>query len=333
MKVLFIGGTGTIGTECSKLCAEKGINLWLISRGNRNARIPHRGVTSVKIDITKEHSKIKQFLNQHYWDCVVDWIVFTEDHMLRDIDMLRGRTRQFIFISSTSIYQGTTSKHRITENDPVGNSINPPYAQYKLECEKLLLSEHKDTGFPATIVRPGHTYAEFTIPSNIQGLGYGIVERFLKGRKIIVHDDGLSLWTLTHSSDFARGFIGLVGLQEAIGEVFHITSSEVLSWQEIFETFRDILGVKAHYEFIPSQTIYEIDKKIGASLLGEKAKNLIFHNKKIKGFVKDYSPVVLFKEGLRRSLEWHNKNADKVYFSRSVADSLDRIINIYEGDV
>lgn len=328
MKILFIGGTGTISAACSNLCIERGMDLWLINRGHRDARV-RKEANHIKADINKEYKRILEVLSGHEWDCVVDWTVFTEEQILRDIDLFQGRTKHYVFISSTSIYRGTTAEHRLVEDDPVGNSILPPYAEHKIECENILLKEYKNNGFPVTIVRPGHSYAEFTIPTNIPGLGYGIVERIKKGQEIIVHDDGLSLWTLTHCSDFAVGLVGLLCLKECIGGIFHITSAEILTWLEIFETFQELLGIEAKFGFIPSQAIYEIDKEIGASLLGDRAKNLIFDNEKIRKFVKGYNPKISFKEGLRQSLDWHEENKDEIYYNRKVVGSVDKVIDSY----
>ncbi len=331
MKVLFIGGTGTISSYCSKLCVERGMELWLINRGTRHNRIPE-GINYIQGDINKDYGRIREDLKLHKWDCVVDWTVFTSEQVLRDIELFTGKTEQYIFISSTSIYKTTTADNKITENHPVGNLIPYRYAEDKIKCETILLKAYKDNGFPVVIVRPGHTYAEFTIPSNIPGLGYGIVERFKKRKEIIIHDNGLSLWTLTHSADFAVGFAGLIGLQESTGEIFHITNSEALSWLEIFLIFQDVIGIEAKFEFIPSQAIYKIDNYIGASLLGDKAKNLIFDNRKIKRFVPSYNPKISFREGVNTSLQWHDMNRDEIYYNKQSMERIDRIIRSHKKE-
>ena len=332
MKVLFIGGTGTISTSCSDLCIKKGMDLWIINRGNRSWRL-RKEANFIAADINNEYGKVSALLNKHKWDCVVDWVAFTPEQIQRDINLFIGKTKQYVFISSASVYKGASPGSRIKEGDQVDNAIAAPYAEHKLECEKILLSEHKKNKFPAVIVRAGHTYSEFTIPTNIWGLGYKLVERIKNGESVIVHDNGLSLWTFTHSSDFASGFSGLIGLKQASGEIFHITSPEVLTWLEIFKVFEDLLGVKAKLEFIPSRAIYEIHKDIGSSLLGDKAKNLVFDNSKIKNFVKEFNPKVLFKQGLRQALGWHDKNPDKIFSKEGVNSIVDYIIVSYRKRV
>ncbi len=312
MRVLFIGGTGVISTACSKLCAERGMDLWLLNRGNYPERMPALHHSFILADVN-DVDAVKKMLNRSEWDCVVDWTMMTPQQARRDIELFAGRTKQLIYISSTSLYRPLN--RRISEGDPVGNSIWQ-YARDKLEAERVMMVQYREEGFPVTIVRPGHTYCEFTIPTNILGLGYGLVRRIRQGKKIIVHDDGLSLWTMTHSSDFAVGLAGLIGKEEAIGETFHITSDEALTWLDIFRLYGQASRAEPELEFIPSTAICQIDPEIGASLLGDRALNRTFDNSKIKRFATDYRPQVSVVDGIRRSLKWHRENQSKVYDSR-----------------
>ncbi len=329
MKVLFIGGTGSVSATCSNLALEKGMELWLLNRGQRMHRVP-KNINFIKADINSQYQEVNKILDKHHWDCVVDWIVFTPDQAQRDIRLFREKAKHYIFISSTSVYQAPPKNHMIAENDPTGNPIWP-FAQDKLRCEHVFLKEHERNRFPVTIVRPSHTYCEFTIPTNIQGLGYGLVERLNNDQEIIVHNDGLSTWTLTHSSDFAVGLIGLIGNVDAIGEVFHITGSEALTWLKIFEIFSNHLDVTPKFVFIPSKSIYQIDKDIGQSLLGDKDKSMAFNNEKIKKFVKEYEPKISFAEGIGRSLDWHMNNTDKVFYNREALARVEKIIELYKS--
>jgi nucleoside-diphosphate-sugar epimerase len=329
MRVLFIGGTGTISTACSRLCIGRRIDLWVANRGRRNTRLAP-GARYIQLDINAPLNFIQDSLPNCIWDCVVDWTVFTPEQILRDIALFREKTKQYIFVSSASIYQGTDPGYRIKEDDPISSGIFAPYALQKAECENIVLGAFRKEGFPATVVRPGHTYAEFAIPTNIYGLGYGLVERIIQGKEIIVHDNGLSLWTLTHSNDFAGGLVGLIGLFKSIGETFHITSDEVLTWREIFQTFQELLPKEVRMVFIPSQIIYEIDRQLGAALVGDRAKNLIFDNTKIKSFVNGFHSRISFREGLKRALDWHARNQDKIYYNAKADAGVERIIAAYK---
>jgi nucleoside-diphosphate-sugar epimerase len=325
--VLFIGGTGSISGPCSHVAVSQGIDLWLVNRGNRQARLP-KGIHFFQGDINNPSNELVNFLKESSWDCVVNWLVYTPEQAKRDIKLFAGKTKQYIFISSTSVYLNPSDYRRITEKYPVGNPIWP-YAELKVRCEKIFLKGFKENRFPVTIVRPGHTYCDFTIPTNIIGLGYGLIERLLANKKIIVHDDGLSLWTLTHSEDFAEGLFGLLGINEAQGEIFHITQNRSNNWVYILETIGGYFNIDPNFIFIPSQAIIDIDGDIGASILGDKAKNLIFDNSKIKKFVPTYNPKITFEEGIVRSLKWHEENPELIYYNSEIQLKVDNIISCF----
>lgn len=323
MKVLFIGGTGAISTACSALCVEKGMDLWLLNRGNHRERMP-KGVNYIQEDINLRWAR--EILTSHQWDCVIDWTVLNTENAWRSLHLFKGKTRQFIYIDSTCVYKAPPLGHRLVETDPMQDTPIWGYTRGKLEAQRVFLLQ---SDFPLTIARLGHTYCEFTIPTNIVGLGYGLVERMRQDRKIIVHDDGRSLWTLTHSSDVAVGLVGLIGREDAIGEIFNITHNEAISWLDIFWTYADALGVEPDLEFIPSSRIYQIDYEIGSSLLGHRALSKVFDNAKIKGLVNDFDPKISFQEGIGRSIEWHDQKKDRIYYNKQSMEAVDRIIEIW----
>ena len=327
MKVLFIGGTGNISTSVSKLCVERGIDLFLLNRGNRKVNIP--GVKTIIGDISKPE-QLKDELNKHRWDCVVNWIVFTEDEIERDINLFRGKTKQYIFISSASIYQKPPSHPVITESTPL---FNPywDYSRNKIACEEKLNHAYRDENFPITIVRPSHTY-DTAIPVAIGGwTEYNIIDRMKKGQKIIVHGDGTSLWTLTHAEDFAKGFVGLIGHQQAIGHAFHITSDEILTWNQIYEAVAEAVGVEANIVHISSDFLVKCEPSLMGNLLGDKSHSAIFDNTKIKTFVPGFKAVIPFSQGIRRTLEWFEANPSRQIINKETNDMMDRIIQLYEG--
>lgn len=259
MKVLFIGGTGNISTSCSFLALEKGIELYHLNRGVTKEEIP--GVISINADIHNKEETLKA-IRDHDFDVVVDWIAFIQDDVKRDYVIFKGKVKQFIFISSASAYQKPLSDPRITESTPLANPVWE-YSQNKIACEDYLLQKYREEGFPITIVRPSHTYRNVFPVAVGDGRGYWLIDRIKNRKKIVVHGDGTSLWVLTHSEDFAKGFVGLLGNIHAIGHAFHITSDELLTWNQIYEIIADIVGMKANLIHIPSDFIMKYDSETG----------------------------------------------------------------------
>jgi nucleoside-diphosphate-sugar epimerase len=325
MKVLFIGGTGFISTAVSRLALAKGIELYHLNRGLRKADLP--GIQNVIADI-HQPDNMRAALQGLQFDVVVDWIAYTPADIERDLAHFRGRVKQFIFISSASAYQKPPAYPIITESTPLHN----PYWDYsrnKIACEERLLQAYRQEGFPVTIVRPSLTY-DSNFPIAIGGWGcYTLADRLKNGRPIIVHGDGSSLWVVTHAEDFGRGFLGLVGNQQAIGHAFHITSDEVLTWDQIYMTIADALGVEANMVHIASDFIAKVAPQLGAGLIGDKTWSAIFDNSKIKAFVPGFQAVIPFREGIRRTLAWFNADEKRRWVNNDVNDEMDRILAVY----
>ncbi len=331
MQVLFIGGSGNISASVSRLAVSRGIDLTLLNRGNRNTGID--GVKIIKADISKP-AEAQAALDDHSWDVVVNWIAFTPDEIERDIELFRGKTRQYIFISSASVYQKPMAHPIVTESTPLAN----PYWEYsrdKIACEERLNQVYRDEQFPMTIVRPSLTY-DAVIPVAIGSWeDYTIIDRIKNGKKIIVHGDGSSLWTITHSEDFAKGFIGLMGRQQAIGHAFHITSDEILNWNQIYEAVAEAAGANANMVHIPSDFICRIAVKeeqawMRGNLLGDKAVSVIFDNTKIKRFVPDFVATIPFKEGIKRTVKWFEAEPSRMKIVPENNNLMDKIIDSYE---
>ncbi len=238
MKVLFIGGSGIISSACSVLAVEQGIDLYLLNRGRTSHRPIPMGTKVLYGDI-RDRAAVAEMLADHTFDVVVDWVAFTPDHIATDLALFRGRAGQYIFISSASAYQKPPSRLPITEETPLDNPFWE-YSRNKIACEAMLTAAHHDGDFPVTIVRPSHTYDRTLLP--LHG-GYTIIDRIRRGKPLLIHGDGTSLWTLTHHRDFARAFLGLVGEPRSIGEAYHITSDEWLTWNEIARLLGEAVGV------------------------------------------------------------------------------------------
>lgn len=304
MKVLFIGGTGLISQAVSRLAVERGIELYLFNRGERSSLVPD-GAHVIQGNI-RDKEQAAEALKGYDFDVVVDWIAFTPEHVQTDIELFAGKTRQYIYISSASAYQKPQRNYLITEETPLVN----PYWQYsrdKIASEQLLLEAYAASGFPVTIVRPSHTYGDTAIPAALTSWSHpwSLVERIRKGQPIVIHGDGTSLWTLTHNSDFAKGFVGLLGHPEAIGEAVHITSDEVLNWNQIYAAIGEAAGrepkvVHMSTDFIAAHT----PPGTADGLIGDQAVSSVFDNSKIKRLVPDYQATVPFAEGVKRSVAW-----------------------------
>lgn len=305
MKVLFIGGTGTISMAITRRVVSQGHELFLLNRGNRRIEGLEQ-VTYLTADINSEEEKAKQLIAGYDFDVVADFIAFTPSQLERDYRLFRGRTRQFIFISSASAYQKPASDFRIEEGTPLAN----PYWEYsrnKIACEDYLMKLYREEQFPVTIVRPSHTYDERSIPMGLHGDrgSWQNVKRMLEGKPVLIHGDGTSLWTLTHNSDFAKGFVGLMGNIHAIGEAVQITSDETLTWNQIYQTIADALGVELHPYYVSSAFLDACsDYDLKGALLGDKANSVVFVNRKLKRLVPDFVATKRFDTGVRESIAY-----------------------------
>lgn len=326
MKVLFIGGTGNISSAVSRLAISKGIDLTLLQRGNRGIDIP--GVTYLMQDINQS-SQVAAALKGQQFDVVVNWINFKVADIERDIELFRNIAKQYIFISSASVYQKPLEYPVITESTPLCNPFWE-YSRNKIACEERLMQAYRNEGFPVTIVRPSHTY-DTVFPVALGSWNdFTIVDRMRRDGKIIVHGDGSSIWTITHSEDFAKGFIGLLGNSQAIGEAFHITSDELLTWNQIYQTLANAAGAEANIIHIPSDFIVNIEPEQCGNLYGDKMGSTIFDNTKIKRFVLDFKATIPFSEGIRRTIAWYEADPARMRIINNNNAMLDRIIAAYE---
>ncbi len=308
MKALFIGGTGTISMAIIRqLAQEKEWDVWLLNRGSRAADVP-AGIHTITADISREQ-EAAELLKGMAFDTVCEFIGFTPDQVERDWRLFRGKTRQYIYISSASAYLKPAAGYVITE----GTTLANPYWEYsrnKIACEEFLLAKHREEGFPVTIVRPSHTYDERSIPVAVHGKGgsWQVISRIRDGKPVIIPGDGSSLWTLTFNTDFARGFIGLMGNRHAIGEAFQITGDETLTWDQVYQTVADALGVRLNPYHVSADFLAEAGKKYGydyaGELLGDKSVSVVFDNRKLKRAVPDMRTTVPFHLGVRKALDY-----------------------------
>jgi nucleoside-diphosphate-sugar epimerase len=327
MKILFIGGTGTISSACAQLALARGFELTLLNRGRQPAR---PGAWQITVDITNFAATTAAFDNER-WDAVVDFISYTPADVEQRIALFRGRTGQFIFISSASAYQKPPLQFPITESTPL---VNPfwDYSRNKIACEERLLRAIREEKFPVTIIRPSWTYDErrITVPVNSKK-SFTVVDRLRRGQPVIVPGDGTSLWTMTHNTDFAKGLVGLLGHQDAIGQAFHITSDEVLTWNQIYETVAEVAGVpKPKLVHIASDFITACLPEFAGGLHGDKANSAVFDNSKIKRFVPDFVATTKFRDGIARSVKWFDADPARQEVDAEANAAWDKLIANYE---
>ena len=336
MRILIIGGTGTISSAITRQLAQTDHELWLLNRGNRSNEIP-RGVKQVIVDINNE-AEMLRLLGDTQFDAVCEFIGFLPSQVERDHRMFSGRTRQYVYISSASAYNKPARSHIITE----GTTLANPYWQYsrgKIACEELLMKYYREEGFPVTIVRPSHTYCERSIPVGLHGTqgSWQVIKRMMQGKSVLVHGDGSSLWTMTWNEDFARGYIGLLGNPHAIGEAFQIMSDESLTWDQIYNTIADALGVEFKPYHVASTTLARLAPKeydVEGNLLGDKAVSVVFDCSKLKRVVPGFKATVCYEEGVRRCLAYIQEHPelqrdDPVFdaWCDHVIDTLEMAIN------
>ncbi|RIV18167.1 NAD-dependent epimerase/dehydratase family protein [Alicyclobacillaceae bacterium I2511] len=331
MKALIIGGTGTISLAITRQLAEQGHELYLLNRSHRNEMLP-ANIHLLKADINEE-TAVQDLLKGQFFDVVADFIAFEPAQVERDYRLFHGRTKQFMFISSASAYQKPLSDYRITESTPLSNPYWA-YSRNKIACEEYLLQKYRDEGFPITIVRPSHTYDERSVPLGVHGKNgsWQLVKRMLEGKPVIIHGDGTSLWTLTHNTDFAKGFIGLMGNIHAIGESVHITSDETVTWNQIYAVIADALGVKLNAVHVSSEFLAacSADDLLGG-LIGDKANSVVFDNAKLKRLVPQFVATVRVDQGIKQTIEFILEHPEYQKEDREFDVWCDKVIEALEG--
>ncbi len=332
MKVLLIGGTGTISMAVTRLLAQKeNVELYILNRGSRVKDLPEK-VTVIKADINDEEA-VKEAIKELDFDAVGEFIGFEPEQVLRDLRLFKGKTKQYIYISSASAYNKPCKDYCITEGTALANKYWD-YSRKKIECEQILMKEYQDNGFPVTIVRPSHTYDERKVPLGVHGSkgSYQVIKRMLEGKPVIIHGDGTSLWHATFNEDFAKGYVGLIGNKHAIGEAFQITNDETLTWNQIYETIADKLSVKLNPYYVASSFLAAVsDYDYTGSLLGDKANCAVFDNSKLKRAVPGYAPSISFSEGIGRTIDYIMSHPECQIEDPEFDNWCDRVIEALEN--
>ena len=328
MKILFIGGSGIISTACAELAVERGFDLTVLNRGLR-ASTP--GARQIVVDISDTDAS-KKALGDTRWDVVVDFISFHPDDLKQRVEMFKDKVGQFVFISSASCYQKPAIDYLVTESTPL---VNPfwPYSRDKIACEDYLMQELRENGFPVTIVRPSFTYGETVIPLSFNSWQhpYTVIDRMRKGLPVIIPGDGSSLWQLTHNADFAKGLVGLLGHQNSIGHSFHITSDEVLNWNQIYQATAEAAGVShVNAVHIASDFIVACLPDELGGLHGDKASSMVLDNSKIKRFVPDYVATHRYRDGIKRSISWYDSEPARQTIDEVANATYDKLIAAYQ---
>lgn len=328
MRILLLGGTGIISTACTRLAIELGHDVSLLTRGDHGPAPD--GARALRGDARDERATAAA-LEGRTWDAVIDFIAFTPEDIERDLRLFRGRTAQFVFISSASCYQRPAAHHLVTESTPLANPFWD-YSRQKIACEDRLVRALREENFPVTIVRPSLTYGEtmIPVPTNSWAAPWTIVDRLRRGAPVVIPGDGSSLWTITHNTDFARGLLGLLGHPQVLGHAFHITSDEVLTWNQIYAAVAEAAGV-THPDFvhIASDFITACLPSMTGTLLGDKMTSALMDNSKIKRFVPGFSATVRFRDGVARSVAHLEAHPEKQKVDEAANRTWDTLITAY----
>jgi nucleoside-diphosphate-sugar epimerase len=321
--LLFIGGTGLISSECAALAVERGFEVFVVTRGKREMV---KGTTSIVADAL-DAASLRAAIGERTFDCVADFIAYRPEDVARDVEIFGDRCGQFVHISTCACYQKPPVDWRVTEETPLGNPFWD-YAQLKIEAERVAMAAFERTNFPVTIVRPSHTYGDSRIPAPFHNssLSWTTAKRMLEGRPVIAHGDGTGLWQVTHAADFAKGFVGLLGNSKAVGQAFHITSDEVLTWNRILETTAAALGVKANIVHVPTDVIARMDPVRSQGLTGDKMHSFVIDNSKIKKFVPGFRGEIPFAQGVKRTIAWFQADEGRRWIDVGFDALTDRII-------
>lgn len=332
MKILLIGGTGTISGAIAKVLAQRGDDLTLLNRGNRAEDIP-AGAKVIYCDINNE-ALVAEKLAGECFDAVCQFVGYKPEHVQRDYRLFAGKTKQYIFISSTAAYQKPVVNYRMTEETAFCNPYWD-YAREKAACEEFLMQKYREEGFPVTIVRPSHTYGERSVPLAVRGKkgSWQILKRMMEGKKVIIHGDGTNLWTLTHNSDFAKGFVGLIGNPVALGEAFHITSDESVTWNQVYQIVADRLNVPLHAYHVSTDFLSAVNPPhdYWGSLMGDKANSVVFDNTKLKKAVPGFQATVSVAEGIANTVDYVLAHPQCQADDPEFDDWCDKVINALEN--
>lgn len=326
MKILFIGGTGNISTECAELLYRRGHEIFVLTRGKSFVPAEYKAIQADRKDL----AAMRAALDSVRPDVVLNFIGFEVSNLEVDYQLFKGAIRQYIFISSTVVYARPAQKLPYTEDAPQGNPWWD-YAQKKIACEEWLRARHAGREFPVTIARPSHTYSNRWVPNAISSGSFSFARRLEEGKPVFVHDDGESPWTLTAASDFAVGLGGLVGNDKAIGEAFHITSDEALTWNQIYAEIAAAVGAKGPKIIkIPTEFICEVAPSMIGNLKGDKAHPGVFDNSKIKRFVPEFRCVKPFGVGVRESVSWLRARPEEQKLSSEVDQLIEKVLAAWE---
>ena len=328
MKILFIGGTGNISKACVELAVARGHDVTLLNRGKRGT-VP--GTRQIVADVA-DTTAVASALGHQHWDVVADFIIFTPAQLEARLGLFRGRVGQFLCISTASAYQRPVTHYLVTESTPLANPFWD-YSRNKIACEERLLRALREENFPSTIVRPSWTYGDTVIPLAITSFGkyFTGVDRMRQGKPMIVPGDGTSLWAMTHNTDFALGFVGLFGNPAAIGHAFHITSDEVLSWDQIYHVVAAAAGVrKLNLVHIATDFITACLPEMTGGLTGDKASSVVMDNSKIKRFVPEFSARTKLRDGVARSIAWFDADPSRQIIDHEANANWDKLIAAYQ---
>jgi nucleoside-diphosphate-sugar epimerase len=321
LDLLFIGGSGIISAASVRLAVERGHHVTVLNRGRTGIR-PLPAEVEVLVADVRDGAAVDEALGRREFDAVAQFVAFTTDHVRPDVDRFAGRTGQYVFISSASAYQKPPASVPVTESTPLRN----PFWQYsrdKIACEDLLVAAYRETDFPAVVVRPSHTYDDTTLPT--LG-GWTDIARMRSGKPVVVHGDGATQWTLTHSDDFAVGFVGLLGRPETLGNAYTITGESAPTWDQVYTWLGRAAGAEPELVHVASETIAAALPDKGPGLVGDKAYSMLFDTTKLRRLVPEFTTTIPYAAGARRSIAWYDAHPDAQQVDADLDAAFDRLV-------
>lgn len=314
MKILLLGGTGTLSYEVLKQSLRKGYRVSILNRGNNNSQLDSNVKTYIA-DLRCKNS-VDKVLTEDSFDVIIDFFSRTRQDIISLFPILSKRCRQYIFISSACVY--CRDKNNIT---PITEETQKPntlwdYNIHKYEAEQALIELIKNSSTYYTIVRPYITYNDARIPLGLTpSYRYHrtIIERIRSGKPMFIWDEGTTYCTLTYNSDFAEALIGLFLNPKARNEDFHITSDFRYTWREVLLTIYKELNQTPNFVSIPTAKIAEILPEYKGELTGDRSLNAIFSNRKIKEAVPNIEFKTSLEDGIKKILSFYENNTKYDY--------------------
>jgi nucleoside-diphosphate-sugar epimerase len=311
VRVLIIGGTGLISTAITRTLLERGEDVTLYNRGRTRVRFDGE-VEQIHGDRKDRAAFEAQVREAAPFDCVIDMICFVPEDAESLITAFGGRVAQVIFCSTVDVYNNPASRYPYTEDEARDRTLGS-YGQNKVKCEDAFFAAHERGEFGVTVIRPAMTYGEGGSLVHTMGWDTGVIDRIRRGRPVICHGDGTSLWVACHVDDAAAAFANAIGNEAATGRAYHVTGEEWMTWNGYYRGIAEALGAPdVQLVHIPTDLLVKVAPR-RAGVCGVNFQfNNIFDNSAAHRDL-GFAYTIPWVEGVRRTVAWldeHGRIAD-----------------------